>query len=500
MTPDPRTILLGITLITHLSTAAIPDGYELKWADEFDVPGAPNPDYWTHELGAGGWGNGEDQFYTDELENSRVEDGHLIIEARQFFEGRTPGYTSARLITRDKVSWKYGRMEIKAKIPDETGTWPAIWMLSQDRLHGEDLWPDNGEIDIMEAVGYEVDPLYLQTIGVNQLPNIHGTVHSEAWNGLDNGQVGGATYIGDASSNFHVYAINWTEDRLEWEVDGNVFLTLEKETHPPPRAPEENLWEYWPFDQRYFLILNIAIGGGWGGHFNSNIYGASSPYGPNGVDNDGVWPQRMEIDYVRMYGPAPETTQVPGRVLATDLDDGPGVVIQQSANTEVSHNLSSIESGDFAEFILDVPQAGQYTVTASVASGSASAQFSLQAVETGSSISDVGVPQTGGLQTWQTAEAGSLNLQQGLNSLRISTTTGDFNVAYLDIAAATGETWKGLPVDAFGNVDTNSWMGRINVLNEPWIYVYSTGAFIYMTALEGNTFEPGNQWIYFPKI
>lgn len=492
--------LLGLTLITHVATSAIPDGYELKWADEFDVPGAPNPDYWTHELGAGGWGNGEDQFYTDELENSRVENGHLIIEARQFFEGRSPGYTSARLITRDKVSWKYGRMEIKAKIPDETGTWPAIWMLSQDRLYGEDLWPDNGEIDIMEHVGYEVDPIFLQTIGVNQLPNIHGTVHSEAWNGLNNGQVGEATYVGDASSNFHVYAINWTEDRLEWEVDGNVFLTLEKESHPPPRAPEENLWQYWPFDQRYFLILNIAIGGDWGGHFNSNIYPNDSPYGPNGVDDDGVWPQRMEIDYVRMYGPAAETTQVPGRVLATDLDDGPGVVIQQSANSEVSHNLTSIESGDFAEFVLDVPQSGQYTVTASMASESASAQYSLQAIETGSSITGVDVPQTGGPQTWQTAEAGSLNLQQGLNKLRISTTTGGFNLAYLDIAEATGGTWKGLPMDASGNVDTNSWLGHINVLNEPWIYVYSTDAFIYMTSLEGATFEPGNQWIYFPKI
>ena len=500
MNKTPFMALLGLTLITHVATSAIPDGYELKWADEFDVPGAPNPEYWTHELGAGGWGNGEDQFYTDELENSRVENGHLIIEARQFFEGRSPGYTSARLITRDKVSWKYGRMEIKAKIPDETGTWPAIWMLSQDRLYGEDLWPDNGEIDIMEHVGYEVDPIFLQTIGVNQLPNIHGTVHSEAWNGLNNGQVGEATYVGDASSNFHVYAINWTEDRLEWEVDGNVFLTLEKESHPPPRAPEENLWQYWPFDQRYFLILNIAIGGDWGGHFNSNIYPNDSPYGPNGVDDDGVWPQRMEIDYVRMYGPAAETTQVPGRVLATDLDDGPGVVIQQSANSEVSHNLTSIESGDFAEFVLDVPQSGQYTVTASMASESASAQYSLQAIETGSSITGVDVPQTGGPQTWQTAEAGSLNLQQGLNKLRISTTTGGFNLAYLDIAEATGGTWKGLPMDASGNVDTNSWLGHINVLNEPWIYVYSTDAFIYMTSLEGATFEPGNQWIYFPKI
>jgi beta-glucanase (GH16 family) len=499
MKPTPLITLMGIALLAQAGTAAIPDGYELKWADEFEVPGAPNPEYWTHELGAGGWGNGEDQFYTDELENSRVENGHLIIEARQFFEGRSPGYTSARLVTRDKVSWKYGRMEIKAKIPDETGTWPAIWMLSQDRLHGEDLWPDNGEIDIMEHVGYEVDPIFLQTIGVNQLQNIHGTIHTQKWNGLNNGQIGGKTYVGDASTDFHVYAINWTEDRLEWEVDGAVYFSQDKADLLAGRTPPPE-WEVWPFSQRYYLILNIAIGGDWGGHFNSNIYPNDSPYGTNGVDDDGVWPQRMEIDYVRVYAPAAETTPVPGRVLATDLDDGPGVVIQQSENSEVSHNLTSIESGDFAEFVLDVPQAGQYTVSASVASESASAQFGLQAIETSSSITGVDVPQTGGQQTWQSVEAGTLNLQQGLNTLRLSTTTGGFNVAYLDIAAATGGTWKGLPMDAFGNVDTNTWLGRINVQNEPWIYVYSTDAFIYMTNLQEDTFEAGNQWIYFPKI
>ncbi|MCR9084795.1 MAG: glycoside hydrolase family 16 protein, partial [Cyclobacteriaceae bacterium] len=140
---------------------------KLIWSDEFENPGLPDPAKWTYDVGDHGWGNNELQFYTEkDLKNARVEDGYLIIEARSDAD-KPKGYTSARLLTRGKATWKYGYIEVRAKLPKGVGTWPAIWMLAEENRHGG--WPKNGEIDIMEHVGF--DP------GV-----VHGTVHTEAFN------------------------------------------------------------------------------------------------------------------------------------------------------------------------------------------------------------------------------------------------------------------------------------------------------------------------------
>lgn len=243
------------------------NGPELVWSDEFSHDGLPDTTKWNYDLGDGcpdncGWGNNELQWYTNDSKNVRIEDGLLIIEAHKDSTGNK-AYSSAKIVSRDKGDWTYGRLEIRAKLPRGLGTWPAIWMLPTDWKYGG--WPASGEIDIMEHVGY--DP------GV-----IHGTIHTEAYNHIKQTQKEGKINIPDAQDEFHVYTVDWTEDKMDFYVDDRLYHTV-------VRNPADD-YRGWPFDQRFYLIMNIAVGGNWGG--------------AKGVDPD-IWPQRMEIDYVRVY-------------------------------------------------------------------------------------------------------------------------------------------------------------------------------------------------------
>lgn len=252
-------IILSFVFLTNQPIHA--QTWELKWSDEFISAGLPDNTKWGYDVGGSGWGNNELQYYTDSrLENARVENGNLIIEARKEAYGGK-NYTSARLVSRNKGDWKYGRIEVKAKLPGGRGTWPAIWMLPTDWVYG--AWPASGEIDIMEYVGY--DP------GI-----VHGTVHTEAYNHSIGTQVGASYSVPNAETAFHVYAIEWDESKIDFFVDGNKYFTFNN----------QGTWQKWPFDQRFHLILNIAIGGNWGG--------------VQGVD-DNIFPVKMEIDYVRVY-------------------------------------------------------------------------------------------------------------------------------------------------------------------------------------------------------
>jgi beta-glucanase (GH16 family) len=235
------------------------------WADEFDVAGTPDSSKWSFNIGDHGWGNNELQDYTDELKNARVENGILIIEARADAD-KPKGYTSARLVTKGKSAWTYGYVEIKAKLPEGVGTWPAIWMLSETNPYGG--WPKSGEIDIMEHVGY--DPSV-----------VHGTVHTEAFNHSIGTDVGEVKSIPNFNTEFHTYAIDWSSEKIDFFIDDELYFTFENS--------EKNTSE-WPFDHPFHLILNIAVGGNWGGQ--------------KGVDPS-IWPQRMEIDYVRVYDKKP---------------------------------------------------------------------------------------------------------------------------------------------------------------------------------------------------
>lgn len=297
----------GFMLFMILVTASYAGGsWRLVWSDEFEEDGRPNPENWDYDLGAGGWGNNELQRYTDDLLNARVEDGRLRIEVHQELGGRTPSYTSARLVTRGKRSFQYGKFEIRAKLPSETGTWSAIWMLAENPQFSDVFWPDNGEIDILEHVGYEEDPLFLAKVGRDDLENIHSTLHTRELNHIatPGREMSGKRHLATATQQFHTYSLIWTAEEMIFAVDGVEHYRARKaidagmSVRNPP-APED-VWRWWPFDQEFHLILNVAIGGSWGGHFNTTLY-PDSPYGTSGVNHDGVWPQVMEVEYVRVY-------------------------------------------------------------------------------------------------------------------------------------------------------------------------------------------------------
>ncbi|MFO7726199.1 MAG: family 16 glycosylhydrolase [Oceanipulchritudo sp.] len=263
---------------------------DLIWSDEFEEPGLPDNSKWLYDVGGGGWGNDEEQFYTEgRLENARVEDGVLIIEARR--EGWPPSrnpsndYTSARLLSKGTGDWLYGRIEVRAKLPSGRGTWPAIWMLPTGNAYGS--WPRSGEIDIMEHVGF--DP------GV-----VHGSLHSLAHNWTTGTQPTDSISVPEAETAFHTYAVEWTPSAIRFYVDEDLYLDA-----PNPGTD----WEEWPFDQPFHLILNLAVGGFWGGQ--------------EGIDPD-VWPARMEIDHVRVYDlgdTVPLDTDGDGIPNETDPDD-----------------------------------------------------------------------------------------------------------------------------------------------------------------------------------
>ena len=236
----------------------------LVWNDEFDDTGRPKMEHWMFDLGGHGWGNNELQFYTDHKENAFVENGKLFIIAIQQPFGKN-AFTSARLVSKNRFDFTYGRVEVRAKIPYGIGTWPAIWMLPSEQSYGNAYWPDNGEIDIMEHVGFD--------------PNVvHGNIHTKAFNHSIGTNKGNRIVVENAGNEFHTYACNWSKDEISIEVDGNVFFRFEKK--------KEYTWEEWPFDQPFHIILNIAVGGNWGGQ--------------KGVDNT-AFPSTMEIDYVRVF-------------------------------------------------------------------------------------------------------------------------------------------------------------------------------------------------------
>lgn len=245
-----------------------PAHWKLVWSDEFNVDGLPDPAKWSYDTSANkrGWHNEELQYYSEaRRENSRVENGRLIIQARKEklseradYGGQS--YSSARLITRGKRDWTYGFMEVRAKLPCGLGTWPAIWMLGT-----QGQWPAMGEIDIMEHVG-------------KKKGEVLGTVHTGAYNHRINTQKGATTMVPDACDAFHNYQLTWTADQIAIGVDDKVYFTFANSKDADKGQ--------WPFASPQYLILNVAIGGQLGGP----------------VD-DAIFPVQMEVDYVRMYQP-----------------------------------------------------------------------------------------------------------------------------------------------------------------------------------------------------
>lgn len=249
----------------NFETITTPSGkWQLVWDDEFDYVGLPDSTKWSYDTEGNnwGWGNNEAQHYTaGDSSNAYVNDGMLTITAKIDSMGGKK-YTSARLITKGKGDWLYGRFEIKAKLPTGLGTWPAIWMLPTDWEYGN--WPASGEIDIMENVGFMPD-------------SIIGTVHTESYNHMIGTQKTDSIYLPSNFTDFHLYSLEWEENEIRVFVDDVNYFTFNN---------EQDSYKEWAFDKRFHLLLNLAIGGNWGGEKR--------------VD-DSLFPHRFYIDYVRVY-------------------------------------------------------------------------------------------------------------------------------------------------------------------------------------------------------
>lgn len=236
------------------------EGWTLIWQDEFEGTELDTTK-WNYEVNGDGGGNNELQYYVRSKNNSYIRDGKFVIKAmRQDYKGKP--YTSARVNTRYKAGWKYGRFDIRARTPIQQGVWPAIWMLPTDYVYGG--WPQSGEIDIMETVGHKPSTL-------------HGTLHyGQPW--PNNKNIGGTIELpkGTFEEEYHVFSCEWEENVIRFYLDDSLYAT---------RTPADLSPHPWPFDQTFHMLLNLAIGGNW----------------PGPPDETTVFPKYMFVDYVRVY-------------------------------------------------------------------------------------------------------------------------------------------------------------------------------------------------------
>jgi beta-glucanase (GH16 family) len=250
--------LLVLLAIPILQGCNDKQAWELAWSEEFEYSGSPAAESWGYETGH--IRNNELQYYTDRAENVQVEDGLCLITAR--LEGKD-SITSASINTRGKRDFLYGRLEVRARIPSALGSWPAIWMLGTDiRELG---WPECGEIDIMEHVGYDPD-------------FIHANIHTKAYNHIIGTNKGNQIQVKDPWADFHIYAVEWFEDHMDFFMDDSLYFSFENDGTGNP--------DTWPFDKPHYLLINLAYGGSWGGNM--------------GVDTT-LLPLEYRIDYVRYY-------------------------------------------------------------------------------------------------------------------------------------------------------------------------------------------------------
>ncbi|MGB0979709.1 MAG: glycoside hydrolase family 16 protein, partial [Croceimicrobium sp.] len=241
--------------------------WELVWSDEFDGEGLPDTSKWSYNIGDWGWGNNEPQYYTEnKVKNARQENGHLIIEAHRNDDGHD--WTSARLTTQGKYAFTYGKIEFRAMVPEGRGTWAAGWLLGND-YRDEISWPYCGEIDVLETVGYEIDDS--TGSGLN-----HATCHTRAYYFKQGNQIGSEIAVDSMNTKFHTYEVRWYPDRIEAYLDGEYYFTYDKNANDLE----------WPFHNAQNIIVNLAVGGGWGG--------------AKGIDPNYDSHQYI-LDYVRVY-------------------------------------------------------------------------------------------------------------------------------------------------------------------------------------------------------
>ena len=398
-----------IACMIFCSHAAAQEDWQLVWSDEFEGS-TLNADNWSYQTGTGtayglpaGWGNNELQYYTNNSNNISVSDGTLKITARQQqFAGRD--YTSARIRTLNKQEFQYGRVEARMKLPSTPGVWPAFWMLPTDSPYG--TWAASGEIDIMESVNYA--------------DRIYGTLHyGSTWpnNSHDGPRLQDGT---DFSDNFHTYRVDWDPDTITWYVDGVPYGSRSSANWFSAAAPGNPRA---PFDSQFHILLNVAIGGNFPGN-------------PNGAS---VFPQTLEVDYVRVYqrdqSPYPDQPHaIPGTIQAEDFDSGgPGLsyndcdptnvggayrdtAVDIEVASEEGFNISNICQGEWLEYTVDVQTSGTYTLETRVASDRTGGAFRIE--RDGEDLTGtIYFLATFGWQNWATATA-TLDLEAGEQVLR----------------------------------------------------------------------------------
>lgn len=428
-----KTNLVTVIMLSCVICPQLPlqanDHLTLVWGDEFDYTGLPDTNKWDYDVGGHGWGNSELQYYTENRsENARVVNGVLIIEAHQeSFQGRN--YTSARVISKNKGDWKYGRFEIRAKLPKGRGTWPAIWMLPTDWVYGG--WPSSGEIDIMEHVGYDMN-------------RVHGTIHTSDFNHTKGTQIGTSVLATNVDTEFHDYALEWREDRIDIFLDGEPYFSV---------SDNGTGFAAWPFDQRFHLLLNIAVGGAWGG--------------VQGID-DSIFSQRMEIDYVRVYAfDGLENTPaiaIPGKVEAEAFTNQFGIQLEQTSDTGGGSNAGYLTHGDWADYALSVQVPGRYVFNLRYASPSGTTAVDL-AIDVGPEMSSGLLPATGGWQAWQTHKVLEANLAAGEVNLKLtidSPVAEDLNYNWIEVTLLEASVLA----DPFSDPDED---GIINIFEYAYV-------------------------------
>ncbi|MBN2486532.1 MAG: family 16 glycosylhydrolase [Bacteroidales bacterium] len=481
-------VLTMAAFLFSLQTEAQTKKLELVWSDEFDYNGLPDSTKWNYDVGGHGWGNDELQFYTHKrLENARVENGKLVIEAiKEDYKGS--GYTSTRLVTKGKGDWLYGRVEVRAKLPKGRGTWPAIWMLPTHWTYG--AWPESGEIDIMEHVGYDPDM-------------VHFSVHCLDYFFKIGTQKSSQRKMFRTDSIFYTYATEWYPDRIEGYIDDSLYFTFRN---------EHAGWTKWPFDKPFHLILNIAVGGGWGAVM--------------GIDET-IWPQKMEVDYVRVYkyisdtdtivptapqslsavcagnrislawqpaydnygvkkyevfcndkpvgkskqhsfdvkGLKPSTAYyfkveaidwegnrspaledkfstlheaahpVPGKIEAESYIAEEGAVIEPVSDTLGGYNLGWVEPGDWMEYEIEVRKAGRYSIAYRAATERKDAVIQLLD-DKGSLLCLTPVGNTKGWQKWESFTSPTVNLKTGRQIIKLHIVGDRINLNWFEIKQA----------------------------------------------------------------
>jgi beta-glucanase (GH16 family) len=253
-----KNVAIGIVLcVAAVCTLQAQQQYKLVWQDEFTNNGLPDTLKWQYDVGGHGWGNNEKQIYTNaNATNCKQENGCLVITAALNSDS---SITSARIKT--KLAWQYGKIEVRAKLPKGIGTWPAIWMLPLQRTKG---WPTDGEIDIMEHVGFNQN-------------TIHATIHCSDYNHMKKTEITAKQLLPTATDSFHVYTVEWTPNDICISIDKTTYYNYNN---------AKNTYNSWPFNQPFQLLLNLAIGGNWGGQ--------------KGIDYK-LFPAKFYIDYVKVY-------------------------------------------------------------------------------------------------------------------------------------------------------------------------------------------------------